>query len=118
MVRLGPCVAETGWLCKLASGTATPDWWRMEKSKLLDKKAVEFQIAPAAHDLLIFDTDLQMSLWKFKLHIATRIPLHLFQEQSKREKAMEEEMKQIEAKEVLYLCRLWMPLHEKCNMQT
>lgn len=32
-------VAETG-LC-FASGTATPDWWRMEKSKLLDKKAVE-----------------------------------------------------------------------------
>lgn len=22
-------------------GTATPDWWRVEKSKLLDKKEVE-----------------------------------------------------------------------------
>ena len=54
-----------------------------------------------------------MSLWKFKLHIATRILLHLFQEQSKREKAMEEEMKQIEAKEVLCVRLLWMPLHEK-----
>ncbi|CAK9113242.1 unnamed protein product [Durusdinium trenchii] len=40
-------------------GTATPDWWRLEKSKILDKK-----------------------------------------EQSRREKALEEEMKQIEAKEV------------------
>ena len=49
-------VAETG-LC-FASGTATPDWWRMEKSKLLDKKAVEseFWIASAAHDLIIFGT--------------------------------------------------------------
>lgn len=70
-------VAETG-LC-FASGTATPDWWRMEKSKLLDKKAVEseFRIASAAHDLIIFDADLQMSRWKIKLHITTRIQPHI-----------------------------------------
>ena len=50
-----------------------------------------------------------MSRWKFKLHITTRILSHL-EEQSKREKAMEEEMKQIEAKEVLCVCLLWIAL--------
>lgn len=82
-------VAETG-LC-FESGTATPDWWRMEKSKLLDKKAVDVTLEDqASHN---------------HTHPATYL-----EEQSKREKAMEEEMKQIEAKEVLCVCLLWIAL--------